>query len=119
MKRFTEGMVCMHNISVVLPAYNEEKNIARAVTGCERVLRKLAKEYEIIVVDDGSTDGTGRIIHDLEKKKRVKAIYHGRNIGYGAAIRTGFNNAKYGLVFYTDSDNQFEFEDVDFGPPGS
>lgn len=101
------------SLSVFFPAYNEEKNIAVTVTYAIRVLKDLKiPQWEILIIDDGSKDKTGQIADDLAKKySNIKAI-HQINGGYGMALRTGFANAKYDLVAYTDSDGQFDFSEI-------
>jgi glycosyltransferase involved in cell wall biosynthesis len=101
-------------LSIVLPAYNEAANIRTAVESGLEVSRKLASEYEVIVVDDGSRDGTSHEVEALARRHypRVRLLKHEANIGYGAALRTGFEHARYGLVFFTDSDNQFDMSEL-------
>lgn len=100
-------------ISIVLPAYNEEKNIEKAVGDCISVLEKISQEYEIIVVDDGSKDNTGKIADKLqEKNTHIKVIHHEENRGYASALRSGFENSKFEFVFYTDADNQFNINEL-------
>ena len=101
-------------LSAVLPAYNEEENIAQAVESLRKVLLARARPFEIIVVDDGSTDRTGEIADELaDRHPTVRAIHHETNRGYGAALRSGFAAATHPLVFYTDSDNQFQVDQID------
>ncbi|MFH0964800.1 MAG: glycosyltransferase family 2 protein [Planctomycetota bacterium] len=101
------------SISAVLPAYNEEANIERAVDALRAALRRFASDYEILIVDDGSSDRTGEIVDALAAGDgRVRAFHHRANRGYGAALWTGFSNASKELVFYTDSDNQFDVAEI-------
>ena len=101
-------------LSAVLPAYNEQESIAQAIESLRRVLLARARPFEIIVVDDGSTDRTGAIADELaQKHPTVRVIHHDGNRGYGAALRSGFAAATHPLVFYTDSDNQFRAEEID------
>jgi len=77
------------------------------------VLEKLKLEYEIILVNDGSTDGTKEKTEKLAKENpRIKAINHPKNLGYGEALKSGFYNAKYDTIVYTDGDGQFDFSEV-------
>jgi len=101
------------SISVFFPAYNEEENIEKVVQQAQKVLKSLFFDFEIIVIDDGSRDRTGKIIDRLAKlDPKFKAIHHLKNRGYGAALTTGFQNAKKDLVFFTDSDLQFDFSEI-------
>ena len=102
------------SISFVLPAYNEEANIEEAARRIIEVAEKLdLEDYEVIVVNDGSSDDTGPIIDRLkEENSRVRPIHHPTNLGYADALRTGFTSARCKLVFYTDSDLQFDVKEV-------
>ncbi|HOL23046.1 MAG TPA: glycosyltransferase family 2 protein [bacterium] len=104
----------LKNISVVLPAYNEEENIADAIINTRNTLGTLADNYEIIVVNDGSTDRTGEIAEHFAQQEpsHTRIFHHSSNKGYGAALRTGFLNTRYEYVFYTDADNQFDISEL-------
>jgi glycosyltransferase involved in cell wall biosynthesis len=104
------------NLSVILPAYNEEENVEEAVTKALEVLPKLAVDFEVIVVNDGSVDRTAEIVQTLvsEHHPRVRLLCHLSNRGYGAALRTGFGYARHDLVFYTDADNQFDVSELQY-----
>ncbi len=96
-------------ISVFFPAYNDGHAIRKMVLDALSVLRGLTDDYEVIVVDDCSTDNTGRIADELaEKHRQVRVIHHSRNRGYGGALRTGIASAGKGLIFYTDGDAQYD-----------
>ncbi|KKN48145.1 hypothetical protein LCGC14_0655890 [marine sediment metagenome] len=100
-------------ISVFFPAYNEEKNIERTILIANKVLKKLADKYEILVIDDGSKDNTGEVVKRLSlKNKKIKLITHKENKGYGSAVRSGFKNCKYEWIVFTDSDGQFDFSEL-------
>jgi len=102
------------SISVFLPTYNEEENIKAAVTAIQKYLKKQFSDYEIIVINDGSTDKTEEIVKGLiVQDKKIKLINHKKNLGYGAALRSGFSNASKDLIFYTDADSQFDIHDLD------
>lgn len=102
-------------MSVVLPAFNEESNIEPAVARAVEVLEPLTREFEVIVVDDGSVDGTKDAVARMVEREhpRVRLLIHAANRGYGAALRTGFGHARYPLVFYTDSDLQFDVAEIE------
>lgn len=106
-------------LSIVLPAWNEEENVRPAVERALALLDAAAQESEVIVVDDGSEDATGDVVRSLieEHGRRVRLLTHEANLGYGAAIRTGFDNAEHEFVFYTDADNQFDVAELEYFLP--
>jgi glycosyltransferase involved in cell wall biosynthesis len=107
------GKPQIDKLSVFFPAYNEEKNIKGTVLKAKKVLTKLAGEWEIIVVDDGSKDKTGEIAAALAKKDtNIRVITHSPNRGYGAALKSGFYSSKYPWIAFTDADGQFEFSEI-------
>lgn len=97
-------------LSIVLPVFNEEANIDRAVRHAIAGANALGLRHEVIAVDDGSRDRTAEILRRLETEltPTVRVLRHDVNRGYGAALRTGFDHAVGDLVFYTDADNQFD-----------
>src|SRR5262245_33591610 len=102
-------------ISAVLPAYNEEENIETATKRVADVLGSLCvRDWEVIVVDDGSIDRTAQIADRLaaEDPTHIRIFHHNPNRGYAEALKTGFTNARYQLIFYTDSDNQFDVREI-------
>jgi len=100
-------------ISIFFPAFNEEKNIQTTVSAALSVASSIFDDFEIIIVDDGSSDRTPEIIDSLASTNpRIKAIHHPLNMGYGAAVRTGFANVSKELVFYTDGDGQFDISEI-------
>ena len=107
-------------ISVVLPAYNEEDNIERQVRSVDEVLHDMQfDDYEVLVVDDGSRDGTRAVCEAMgESVPRLRLLVHEVNLGYAAALRTGFTGAAMPLVFYTDADNQFDVRELKNLLPG-
>jgi dolichol-phosphate mannosyltransferase len=113
------GTPLVHSLSAILPAYNEEANITRAVERAVEVLPGLAEEWEVIVVDDGSVDETAAVTERLvaDHYPRVRLLQHKVNEGYGAALRTGFNCARHDLLFYTDADNQFDISELEYALP--
>jgi glycosyltransferase involved in cell wall biosynthesis len=100
-------------ISAVMPAYNEEACVVEATESLRAALADCTEEFEIILVDDGSTDATPRLVDDLaEKHAEVRAIHHKPNAGYGVSLKDGFLAARLPLVFYTDADNQFDPREI-------
>ena len=101
-------------VSIVLPAYNEEANIADAVAAATATAERLFADHEVIVVDDGSRDGTARIVKEIATEDpRVRVVSHGRNRGYGEALRTGFLSSRLDYVFFTDADLQFDMDELE------
>jgi hopanoid biosynthesis associated protein HpnK len=93
------------NLSFVYPVYNEIENLPRLLPETERIAEGIASDIEVLLVDDGSTDGSGKFIDDLARRHtHVRALHHRRNRGLGAAIRTGLVSATKDLVLYMDSD---------------
>lgn len=101
------------SLSIVLPAYNEEDNIEKQVRACLAFLGEHFADYEVIVVNDGSRDRTGEIVDRLiAQDHHVRTVVHPTNLGYGRALADGFAAARCDLVFYTDSDNQFDVREI-------
>ncbi len=100
-------------ISVFFPAYNEEENIENTVRKALKVLKDKFDLWEIIIVDDGSTDSTGKIADELAREnKNIRVIHHNPNRGYGAAFKSGIYAAQYPWITFTDSDGQFDFSEI-------
>jgi dolichol-phosphate mannosyltransferase len=100
-------------LSLVLPAFNEEAGIRQAVAEADDALAALAEDYEVLVVDDGSRDATAAIVaEEAAHRPHVRLPRHAHNQGYGAALRTGFEAARFELVAFTDADCQFHLADL-------
>jgi len=101
------------SISVFFPCYNEGRNIGKLLTNTLNFIPKICSDFEVIVVDDGSRDDTAEIAHIFSQKDpRVKVVSHGRNKGYGFALRTGIENSNKNYIFFTDGDNQFDITEL-------
>ena len=96
-------------LSVFFPAYNDSGTIASMVIRAVQTASALTPDYEVIVVNDGSSDATPAIIDELARTyPHVRAVHHPRNRGYGGALQTGFRSATKDLIFYTDGDAQYD-----------
>ncbi|HUS52029.1 MAG TPA: glycosyltransferase family 2 protein [Candidatus Bathyarchaeia archaeon] len=101
-------------LSVFFPAYNEEANIGKILRRAVKILPQMAKKWEILVINDGSTDRTGKIVEELIKKEpRIRMITHTPNRGYGATLKSGLYNSLYQLILFTDADGQFDFSEAE------
>ncbi len=102
------------SISLVLPAYNEAATIRQAVEEAVAALSELTGDYEVLVVDDGSTDATAELVRQVASNRpAVRLLQQPQNLGYGAALRRGFAEASKNLVGFTDSDCQFDLTELD------
>jgi glycosyltransferase involved in cell wall biosynthesis len=101
-------------LSYFFPAHNEEANVRELVAEALETLPSLAEAFEIIIVDDGSRDATGAIADELTATNPgvVRAVHHPTNLGYGAALLSGFRAAREELVAFTDGDRQFRVADL-------
>jgi glycosyltransferase involved in cell wall biosynthesis len=103
----------LSSVSVIFPAYNEQDNIEKSVKSAITAFSKYFDDVTVIPVNDGGHDATGEIIDRMaEEDDRVKPIHHEVNKGYGAALRSGFIAAKNDYVFFSDSDGQFDLEEI-------
>ena len=96
-------------LSIFFPAYNDSGTIASVVIAALRTARRLTPDHEVIVVNDGSADGTAEILEELASiYPQVRIVTHETNRGYGGALRSGFASATRELIFYTDGDAQYD-----------
>lgn len=101
------------SLSLCMPAYNEEANIESCLDAACTILPEFVQQFEVIVVDDGSKDGTSRVVADYGRRDaRVRLVQHQQNKGYGGAVTSGLRAATCDLVMFTDSDGQFSFLDL-------
>ncbi|HEY7680089.1 MAG TPA: glycosyltransferase family 2 protein [Terriglobia bacterium] len=100
----------LESISAVFPAYNDAPTIGRLVEETHALLKATGRDFEIVVVDDGSKDGTAAVLDQARSRygESLRVIRHPTNRGYGAALRSGFEAATKDLVFYTDGDGQYD-----------
>jgi glycosyltransferase involved in cell wall biosynthesis len=103
----------LSSLSLFFPAYNEVENLEPLVSEADSTLRRVAEKYEIIIVDDGSTDGTGELADELaEEYTNVRVIHNRPNRGYGGALQAGFEAANNDWIFFTDGDRQFHLDEL-------
>lgn len=95
-------------LSIIIPAYNEKDNLLKILDKVKKV--KISLEKEIIIVDDFSTDGTREIIRSI-KDKKIKKIFHEKNLGKGAAVKNGIKNSTGDIVIIQDADLEYEPKD--------
>jgi len=101
-------MASIMNLSIVIPAYNEEIGIAGTIDGVVEVIKLLNIEYELLLVNDGSTDNTAKIVEN----KNIKIINHEENKGYGASIKTGVRYSQYENILIIDADGSYPAEHI-------
>ena len=100
-------------LSVFFPCYNEEATVEQTAQNAKKILTEIAREWEIILINDGSRDRTGEIAQKLARgDKRIRVITHNPNRGYGGAFKSGFYNARYPWIAFTDADGQFDFSEI-------
>jgi glycosyltransferase involved in cell wall biosynthesis len=101
------------SISVFFPVFNDQKTIVSLTENALAVLADLTDDYEVLLINDGSTDASAAVADDLARNmKHVRVIHHSCNRGYGAALRSGFSNATKELIFYTDGDGQYDVSEL-------
>ena len=101
------------SLSVFFPCYNEQDNLLPLVEEAHEVCRQLTDDFEIILVNDGSTDRTADLMEQLARQyPRLRTIHHPSNKGYGAALISGFSAAQKQIVFFSDADRQFRLAEM-------
>lgn len=97
-----------------MPAFNEEGNIASTLIDATSAAKNITDDYEIIVVNDGSRDKTAEIVEKLSKSDpHLRLVHHKENRGYGAAVKTGLAACAKDWIFFTDSDGQFHYDELE------
>jgi glycosyltransferase involved in cell wall biosynthesis len=101
-------------ISAFFPAYNDAGTIASMVLAALHACHRVTDDYEVIVIENGSTDYTVEVVQDLiETHDHLKLVSHREPLGYGGALRLGFELSSKELVFYTDGDAQYDANELD------
>src|SRR3989344_2196303 len=98
-----------HKISIIIPVYNEEDSIEESIKKVKDTMKGIYYEYEIIVINDGSTDNSQKI---LENIRDIKLIINNCNKGYGASLKKGIENARYNFILITDADSTYPIEEI-------
>ncbi|MEP9411186.1 MAG: glycosyltransferase family 2 protein [Candidatus Brocadia sp.] len=99
----------MEEASIIIPAYNEKEGIPQVIESLQSLRKRYGNRWEIIIVDDGSTDGTSEMIRNSQD---IVLIRHPFNRGYGAAIKTGIRHAKYNTLIISDADGTYPVQDI-------
>lgn len=106
------------SVSVFFPCYNDERTIGGLVKIADNILKRRGGRYEILVIDDGSGDGSRQLLRGLAKEfPKLRLIFHKRNKGYGGVLRSGFRKSRYSQVFYTDGDGQYDVSEFELMLP--
>lgn len=101
-------------MSLVFPMFDEEANVGPLLESALALAPRLADEFELIVVDDGSRDGSAEVVRSIQRRdRRVRLLQHPQNRGYGAALRSGLRAARGDLVFFSDADLQFDLREIE------
>lgn len=101
------------SLSVVIPAFDEEASIEKCITTLEVVLREVASDFEVIVVNDASRDRTAAVLDELAASRpHLVTVHHDRNRGLGASLRSGFSRCRKSVTFYSDADLPFDFAEL-------
>jgi|TARA_B100001059_G_scaffold186211_1_gene188065 glycosyltransferase involved in cell wall biosynthesis len=103
----------LKSVSILFPLYKDKKTVKKMILKSVKLLKKMKKKGEIIIVDDGCPENSGHYAKIISKKiKNVKVIFHKKNMGYGAAIKTGLKNCKNEWIFQTDGDAEYDVNDL-------
>jgi glycosyltransferase involved in cell wall biosynthesis len=100
------------SVSLLFPVFKDEDTVRTVAEKAIGLLSSLGGAYEVIIVNDGSPDRSGEIADELARENpAIRVIHHPRNLGYGAAVRSGIAASRYDIVCMTDGDDQYEVED--------
>jgi glycosyltransferase involved in cell wall biosynthesis len=103
----------LDGLTFIFPCYNEEGNIRRVLLDAVRIAPVVAEKFEFLVIDDGSRDGTARVVREMmDDGVPVRLLQHPGNRGYGEALKTGFAAARLPWMFFTDGDGQFTLAEL-------
>ena len=97
------------SVTLMFPLYKDKKTVKKMIFNSLKILKKVTKKYEIIAVDDGCPENSGKIAQKIAKKnKKIRVFFHKKNTGYGAAIKTGFKKSRFECVFAIDGDGEYD-----------
>tara|TARA_B100001964_G_C14223136_1_gene596311 strand:+ start:1277 stop:1984 length:708 start_codon:yes stop_codon:yes gene_type:complete len=103
----------MKSISLMFPLYKDKRTVEFMITKSSSVLKKLKRKYEIIIVDDGCPQNSGKLAKKIAKRfSNIKVFFHKKNLGYGAALKTGLRKCKNDWIFVIDGDAEYDVEDL-------
>jgi len=106
-------MTKLEGLSLFFPCHNEAQNVEAVIRDALEVAGQVSKKHEVIIVDDGSKDGTGDIVLRIAKTHpNVRLVRHEMNRGYGEAMKSGFRAARLSWIFYSDGDRQFDMHEL-------
>ena len=101
------------NISFFFPVYNDARSIKDITEKAISLLREIAENYEIVIINDCSPDDSGKIADEMAHEfSYIKVVHHPKNLGYGSAIKSGINNTKYDLICMIDGDHEYDISDL-------
>ena len=101
------------SISLIFPLYKDERSVKKMILNSLKILKKVDKNYEIIAIDDGCPEKSGKIAEKYSKKNsKIRVFFHKKNLGYGAAIKTGLKKSKYQCIFVIDGDGEYDVNDL-------
>ena len=101
------------SISLMFPLYRDRNTVELMIKKSSNVLKKLKRKYEIIIVDDGCPQNSGRLAKKIAKKySNIKVFFHKKNLGYGAALKTGLQKCKNDWIFMIDGDAEYDVKDL-------
>ena len=103
----------LKSLSIMFPLYKDKKTVKKMIFGSLRVLKKTKKKFEIVIVDDGCPQQSGLYAKEISRNiPNIKILFHKKNLGYGAAIKTGLKNCKNQWIFQTDGDAEYDVNDL-------
>jgi len=101
------------SISIMFPLYKDKRTVKSMILKSLKILKKTRKKFEIVIVDDGCPENSGKIAQKLSKNNpKIRVYFHKKNLGYGAAVKTGLKNCRHDCIFATDGDDEYDVGDL-------